>query len=144
MRIGPFIKEPEPTNTYFSWGPRWWWKPSEFALALSFFADTEVGHNRRMSNTIVRHPVTLRVGTHLIFSLSTQAPGFIHFLQSRLSKPSWFRAYMSACEGGSVGLARGTIAGVCVEGGGWGGSCGLFVLSFRKRAYGFSRRNAGS
>lgn len=35
--------------------------------------DTEVGHNQRMSNTIGRHPVTLRVGTHLIFPLSTQA-----------------------------------------------------------------------
>ena len=42
-------------------------------LALSFFTDTEVGHDRRMSNTTGRHPVTLRVGTHLIFPLSTQA-----------------------------------------------------------------------
>lgn len=40
-------------------------------------------------------------------------PGFIHFLQSRLSKPSWFWKYVSACEGGSVGLARGSIAGGC-------------------------------
>lgn len=106
-------------------------------LALSLFADTEVGHNRRMSNTIGRHPVTLRVGTHLIFPLSTQAADLYISCnldsQNRLDLGSMCLVVREEVWNWQEVLLRGV-----------GGGCGLFVLSFRKRAYGFSRRNAGS
>lgn len=100
--------------------------------------DTQVGHNWRKSSTIGRHPVTLRVGTHLIFPLSTQAPDL--YISCNLDSQSRLD-FESMCL-----LVREEVwdwQEVLLQGAG-GGGCGLFVLSFRKRAYGFSRRNAGS
>lgn len=115
------------TNPTFSWAHKCY-RDSSFrgpgrVLALPFFADREVGHNRRMSNTIGRHPVTLRAGTHLIFPLSTQAADlYISCNLDSQSRLDFLRVCVSAGEGGSVGLARGTIAvegGVLVSWGWW-------------------------
>lgn len=103
------------TNLPFSWATRWWWQRLLQRPRSRFLR----GHRSRAQLENEQH--NREASCHFKSGDPSNLPsihsgrGFIHFLQSRVSKPSWFWGYVSACEGGSVGLARGTIA---VGGGG--------------------------
>lgn len=109
------------TNPTFSWATRSLWQqllqPSECPCSLFLCR-----HKSRAQPENEQHDraasCRFKSGDPSNLPSIHSGRGFIHFLQSRLSNPSWFWEYVSACEGGSVGLARGTIAGG-VGGGLW-------------------------